>query len=246
VTVVHVASLDFSRRAYTPELMDTEDCGYEEFRACLSDLATVNRLTLTHRATLGFLDRLARSDLLPKDRPLRLVDVGSGYGDLLRRVDLWAGRRGIAVALVGIDLNPWSGRSAAEATPPGRPIRWVTGDVFEYADEPIDVVVSSQFAHHLDDAALRRFLCWMEEKARIGWLVADLHRHALPYHVFRFWSWAAGWHRFVRNDGPISITRSLSLAEWRATLAAAGLGQLPIEVAWHVPFRVSVSRIRAA
>src|SRR6202000_2883376 len=37
-----VSVLDFSRRASTPELMDTEVTGFEEFRACLADLERVN------------------------------------------------------------------------------------------------------------------------------------------------------------------------------------------------------------
>jgi SAM-dependent methyltransferase len=238
--------LDFSRRADTPELMDVEACPFEDFRGCLTDLARVNQLTLTHRPTLAFLDRLVRAGRMPTGRALRLLDVASGYGDLLRLIDRWADRRGVAVELVGIDLNPWAARAAGEATPPGRPIRWVTGDAFDVPGDEFDVILSSQFTHHLDDAGLTRFLAWQEATASVAWFVADLHRHPVPYHVFKFWSWAAGWHRYVRHDGPVSVTRALTLAEWRRAIAAAGLDGLGVELRWRFPFRITVTRIKPA
>jgi SAM-dependent methyltransferase len=239
-------SPDFSRRADTPELMDDATTGYEEFRDCLVDLAKVNRVTLTHRPILKFLDRLRKSGLAGS-ATLRIVDVGSGYGDLLRLVDRWAERRGIAVELIGVDLNPWSARSAAEATKPGRPIRWVTTDIFDFdAGGPIDVVISSQFTHHLTDAQLERFLAWAEQTALRGWFISDLHRHWLPYRVFPLLSWLARWHYFVRHDGLISITRAFVFADWRALLDAAGLGQVPVRLTWAVPFRICLERVKPA
>ena len=39
------------------EWMD-EPCTYEDWRACIKDLAQVNRITLAHRPTLQWLNRL--------------------------------------------------------------------------------------------------------------------------------------------------------------------------------------------
>lgn len=237
--------VDFSRRASTPELMDTEECGFETFRDCLVDLAGVNRLSLAYRPTLAFLEGLRRSGRWPRERPLAIVDVGSGYGDMLRQIDRWAGRRGMAVDLTGVDLNPWSARAAREATRPTRPIRWVTADVFDHRQGEVDVVVSSLFAHHLEDSLLVQFLAHMERTARIGWFVNDLHRHPLPYHFFRRFSQLMGWHRFVQHDGPVSISRAFTAADWRRLLAAASIPADGVEVAWRFPFRLCVSRVRS-
>src|ERR1700754_2658370 len=97
---------DFSHRLDQSELMDTEVTGLDEFRACLVDLERVNFWTLTYRPMMAFLDRLASRSLLPVGRPLVVVDVGSGYGGMLRGIDRWAEKRGIAVDLTGVDLNP--------------------------------------------------------------------------------------------------------------------------------------------
>ena len=64
-----MATLDFSHRSSTPELMDTEVTGFEEFRDCLVDLERVNFWTLTYRPMMAFLDRLVAAGLVPKDRP---------------------------------------------------------------------------------------------------------------------------------------------------------------------------------
>lgn len=234
---------DFAVRAMTPELMDTEDCGYEAFRDCLVDLASVNRLTLAHGPTLAFLEHLRRAGRWPKDRPLRILDVGSGFGDMLRRIDRWAERRGVAVELTGLDLNPWSARAAAEATPPGRRIHWVTADVFAYSGEA-DVIVSSLFAHHLDDPTLARFMAWMEARAGAGWFVNDLHRLPFPYYGFALLAAVMRWHRFVRHDGPVSISRAFRPEDWRRLSDQAGLSSGELSIARRFPFRLCVSRVR--
>ncbi len=225
--------------------MDTEATGYEEFRDCLVDLERVNLWTMTYRPMMAYMDRLLATGAIPTDRPLVVVDVGSGYGGMLRKIDAWAAKRGIAVDLTGVDLNPWSAAASTAATAPDRPIRWLTADLFDYRPEGgIDLIVSSQFTHHLDDDSLVRFLQWMEVTARLGWFISDLHRHWLPYYFFRFWSRLAGWHRFVRNDGPISIARSFVGADWRQFLTRADITPNAARIEWWIPFRLCVARMR--
>jgi trans-aconitate methyltransferase len=225
--------------------MDSEQVGFEELRGCLSDLARVNRLTLAYRPTLAFLERVVAQH--KSSAPLEIVDVGSGYGDMLRQIDVWASRRNLAVSLTGIDLNPWSRRAATEVTAPDRSIRWVTADAFAYAPPSgIDVVVSSLFTHHLPDVLVVRFLRWMERVARVGWFVNDLHRHPVPYYFFRQFAKLAGYHPFVQHDGPVSIARSFTRADWHRLLAEAAIEGSIAEVAWRVPFRLTVGRIKPA
>ncbi|MEO7113803.1 MAG: methyltransferase domain-containing protein [Polyangiaceae bacterium] len=236
--------MNFHERLQQEELMDTEVVPYEEFRACLRDLTKVNRLTLAYRPTLAFFDRL-----LPKieklGRPLEVVDVGSGYGDMLRQIDEWAQRRNVKVALAGVDLNPWSARAAEEASSARHKIRWITADAFAYEPENgIDIVVSSLFTHHLPDPLVVEFLAWMEKNARVGFFVNDLHRHPLPYYFFRRFAKLARFHRFVQHDGPVSIARAFEHADWKHLLSKAGIAQNAAKIAWKVPFRLTVERIK--
>jgi SAM-dependent methyltransferase len=235
--------IGFSRRSDETELMDTESVSLKDYRACLEDLARVNALTLTHRPILAWLDH-ATQDMDPADR-IAVLDVGYGYGDLLRRIYHWSRLRKRNVKLAGVDLNPHSEVIARAVTPQEMPIDFRTGSVFGFtSDQPIDFVVSSQTAHHMTHDELVRFIQWMERVAVRGWFIADLHRHSVPFHAFRLLSRLAGWHRFVRHDGPVSIARSFRRADWEHILRAAGLDPSAVEIRWHLPFRLCASRLK--
>src|SRR5580698_4047924 len=181
------AEIDFSRRVSPRELLELMDgdCSYEDFRDCLRSLETVNRWLLGYRPTLAWLERLPRG----LRAPLHIVDVGSGGGDLLRQIAGWARKRDIAVELTGIDLNPYAARAAAESTPKELGIEWVTGDALEYRPKkPVDIVVSSLLAHHLEDEEIVTLLRWMEATARVGWFMNDLERSERACRMF---AWVA-------------------------------------------------------
>ena len=235
--------LDFGRRAELKELMD-EPCERDVMRACLRDLARVNRWFLGYRPVLDWLDGI---DGRTHRDVLRILDVGCGYGDALRRVELWARRRGIAVELTGIDVNADIVAIASEASPADSLIQWKAADVFEYEmDRPAHVVVSSLFTHHLRDKEVVRFVGWMEEHAERGWFINDLSRAPVPYHLFGWFAKAARLHRFVQHDGPVSFLRSFVADDWRRLCAAAGLRNGEFEILPYKPARLCVSRRKTA
>jgi 2-polyprenyl-3-methyl-5-hydroxy-6-metoxy-1,4-benzoquinol methylase len=233
-------NVDFSRRAAPhelPEWMD-EPCSYEEFRSCLVDLGQVNRLTLSYRPTIAFLNDLVAAT---PNSPLRIVDVGSGGGDMLRRVELWARRKGVTVQLTGIDLNPHAARAAREFTPAASAIRWLTGNAFSYT-EPVDVVLSSLFTHHLDESEIVSFVRWSEAISSRGWFVNDLCREETPYKLFGLLAKTMRWHRFVQHDGPVSFRRSFREADWGRMLEEAGVAGGRLQ-RW-TPGRLCVGRVK--
>ena len=231
------AQIDLSQRASPralPELMDG-DCSYEEFRDCLRSLEKVNRWLLGYRPTLTWLERLPRDSR----EPMHIVDVGSGGGDLLRQIAGWARKRGTAMQLTGIDLNPYAARAAAEFTPKEVPVTWVTGDaMLHQAEKKIDIVVSSLTAHHLEDEEVVKLLRWMEATAEVGWFINDLERAEWSYRLFKW----VRWHPIVRHDGPVSFQRAFRRDDWVRFLAAA---EIPCEVVtvehWR-PGRLCVGR----
>src|SRR5262249_15446697 len=150
-----------------PERLDVETLEFDDYRDCMRDLATVNVVTLAARPTLAFLDTVRRRGLWPRERPLRIVDGGSGYGEQHRSVERWTRRHGLRAELVGIDLNPDAARIARRND---SGVEWVTSDVFAYSPPGgVDIIMSSLFAHHLDDGGVAHFLGWMERTARVGW-----------------------------------------------------------------------------
>lgn len=230
--------IDLRERIRRDEQMDDPALDPATYAKVLADLGRVNRWTFNARPTLIFLRRAAAGM-----SAFRLLDVGFGHGDMLRRIARWARQRDIAVDLVGVDLNPNSAAAARDATPPDMPIEYRTGD---YAEQPtpFDFVVSSLVAHHMTDDQLGAFIRYMEERALRGWLINDLHRHRFAYYGFPWLARLLGAHRIVREDGQLSIARAFRPAEWRAILTDAGVPQGAARIVRRFPFRLCVERLR--
>lgn len=234
-------ALDLSRRAQPQELIELMDqpCTLAELRACLRDIAWLNRILVGYRPILCWLGTLNLQG------PLRILDIGCGYGDTLRRVERWARGKGISVQLTGLDLNAHATQIAAEATPRSSCIQWVTGDVFSYEPpDPPHLVMTSLMAHHLNDAEIVRFLQWMDTRAINGWFINDLSRNIVPYRLLSAFTRLARVHHFVRNDGPVSIARAFRPEDWEHHCAAAGLAPSDYMIRGFTPGRLCVARTK--
>src|SRR5688500_1060425 len=75
------AGTALAERVRREEQMDDPGLDPDVYDRVLRDLAQVNRWTLAARPTIAFLDRAARGMVA-----FRLLDVGFGHGDMLRRI----------------------------------------------------------------------------------------------------------------------------------------------------------------
>ena len=106
----------------------------------------------------------------------------------------------------------------------------------------MDIVVSSLMAHHLEDDGIIALLRWMEATAQIGWFINDLERSEWSCRMFRWVAEVAGWHRFVRHDGPVSFRRAFREQDWVRLLAAAEVPREVVSVEHWRPGRLCVGR----
>jgi 2-polyprenyl-3-methyl-5-hydroxy-6-metoxy-1,4-benzoquinol methylase len=227
--------MSLAERSMQAERMDTHCVDFADYSRCLRDLSRVNVVTLTHRPMLGWLARQVRNQ-----PDFSLLDIACGHGDALRRIR----RRYPQASLTGIDLNPWATRAATEATGPDARIDFINDNAFTYRPaKPYDFIISSQFTHHLTDAEVVDFLTWQQANAARGWFIGDIQRHAIPYYGFPVLARLAFWHRFVREDGRISVARAFIRGEWEAYLRQAGIGPDRAAVSWYFPFRLCVASL---
>lgn len=242
VTATKHAARDLSCRSAESEWLDGGGIGVAELEPVLRDLARFNGAMLGHWPVVRWLRGATKN--VPRDKPLAVLDVGCGYGDLLRGIRRWSRKRGPAIRLIGLDLSRETIDIARAATDPADQIEYRVADIFNYsAVEPVDFVVSSLLTHHLSDAMIVRFLRWMEQTARRGWLIYDLQRHVVPYVFIGLMGKLTSLHRTVIHDGQISVARSLTRNEWRQCIAAAGIAVDAVELRWFL-YRFVIRRLR--
>ena len=233
-------SPDFAHRSLQTEWLDGNDIKPSELRPFLCDLARLNGAMLGHRPVLAWLRRLTAD--APRDAPLTLLDVGCGYGDLLRAIRTWANNRRLKLKLIGLDVRDATVAIAHEATAASDEIEYRRADVFVYrSPEPVDFVVSSLLAHHLSDAQIVGLLRWIEGTARKSWLICDLQRHWVPYFLIGLVGRLTSLDRMMIHDGLISVARSLTRAEWEQRIASAGIAGNAVELRSFL-YRLVVAR----
>jgi SAM-dependent methyltransferase len=223
------------------EEMDAAELPPERYAKVLADLSRINGLTMAPRPTLGFLERVRARGM--DNRPWRILDVGFGAGDMLARIARWGEKRGVALDLVGVDLNRKS--EAVAAARLGTRARLITGDYRALAGQGWDIILSSLVTHHMTPAQRTEFLRFMEKEAARGWLVNDLHRQRLPFAGYPLLATLAWVDPIVRRDGQLSVGRSFRRAEWQAMLAGAipgGADQCRIFRSF--PYRLCVEHVR--
>jgi 2-polyprenyl-3-methyl-5-hydroxy-6-metoxy-1,4-benzoquinol methylase len=213
--------------------MDEPDLAPERHHAALHGLQRVNFLS----ASAGILWPPIRSLAARTKLPLRLLDIGSGGGDVL--VGLWrrATRAGISLTCEGADISETAldhGRDLAR--------RAGAAIVFRRLDalaEPLppgfDVVCSSLFLHHLAEADAVGLLRKMKAAAGRLVLINDLTRSRLGYMAAWCGTRILSRSPIVHVDGPRSVRAAFTIAEMRGLAEAAGLSGVTIAARW--PFR---------
>lgn len=228
--------MDFHQRSTQSELMDSTVASFEEFHDCLGELETINRWTFAYPPTLNWLRRIEKK----AHGPITILDIGSGGGDMLRRIYR---RFGPAMALTGVDINPWSKQAAELQTSPDALIHYETCDIFSFdSARRAQVIISALFTHHLSDEQLVAFLRWMEQHATLGWFINDLHRHPLPYYFIRWATRLLSNNRLIRHDAAVSVARAFTRADWERLLGQAGIPPEQVRIRWMLPFRYCVER----
>jgi SAM-dependent methyltransferase len=219
------------------ELLDDPHADPTAVRLSLRNVARANRWFGGAAAVRYGLGRLLR-DLAP-GRPLTLLDLGTGAGDLPRGAVRWARRRGQVLRPLALEL---SRPAAALAAAAGVPCAVGCAGAPPLGERSVDIVLVSQVAHHFTrDSAIRLFRT-CDALARVGVVVADLRRGRFAPLAFRVGATALGFDPITKTDGLTSIRRGYTAGELRELLLAAGI---PARVARRPGYRlVATWRVR--
>ncbi len=163
---------------------------------------------------------------------LTLLDIGTGHGDIPRRLAAWGRSRGMVVEALGVDVHP---AAAALATRSG--VATAVADAFALPlkDRAVDVVMLSQVCHHFAPAGVVALAREASRVARIGVVIADLKRSWLAQWGFEIGARLLRFDRVTRIDGITSLARGFRSHELSDLLRQGGF---PSSVTTHPGARV--------
>jgi SAM-dependent methyltransferase len=229
------------RRSMQTEVLDNS-VESRELAIILADLARFNGAMLGRWLIVRWLNHALRRS--PPQQPLTILDIGCGYGDLLRAVRHWAQSHDRVIKLIGIDLNPQVIAIARANTDAADGIEYYAADIFDYQPpHPIDIVTTSLVTHHLSDAMIVRLLRWLEATAHKGWLICDLQRSIVPFYFIALAGRLLHLHPVVTYDGRVSVARSLTRKEWRQAMLAADIPNSALNIHSFM-FRLMIGRMK--
>jgi SAM-dependent methyltransferase len=194
-------------RKLTAEILDELPADAPEAIRSRKDLQRLNGI-MGHTRILA---REARRGTLPT----RVVELGSGDGDLicrlLKRVGI-GGRRG---KLVLVDRNPVVSSATLETLDElGWTVHICRQDVFEWArtnDQPFDICFANLFLHHFPDDALRELLGLIEPHTdRV--LACEPRRSGSALWASRLVG-LIGCNRVTRHDAVVSVEAGFNNGE---------------------------------
>lgn len=217
------------------EWMDDPAIPATKHAHALRGLARLNAISRAHRLLWPPLRELARR----AERPLQVLDVASGGGDLPRGLDALARRAGIELFWILSDRS----RQALELSLERSRAAGMTCEaaVIDALHEPLpqaDVVINSLFLHHLDVPDVVRALASMRAAARMAVGVTDLRRTRRALALVWLGSRALTRSAVVHHDAIASVRAAHDPAEVRAMAARAGLHEASVQVMDPVRWRL--------
>jgi SAM-dependent methyltransferase len=214
------------RATDAPEHMDAPDADRAALAAALDHIVAVNRWLGARRALRRHLPWA-----LPPDGggPHRVLDVGTGAGDLALAMVAWARARKRPVHVAALDLHSATLRVARDRSAGTDEIAVVRADGLRlpFPDGAFDLVCISMTLHHMDGPDLAGLLREAARAARGGRvLVGELER-SLPGYLGARLLAATVWRRnpITRHDGPLSVLRAFTPDELLALGRQAGLAR---------------------
>jgi 2-polyprenyl-3-methyl-5-hydroxy-6-metoxy-1,4-benzoquinol methylase len=213
---------DLSKRVRQPELMDDPALDRNLHWQALQDLERINRISGISDLLWRILRPLCREIT---HRPVRVLDVGCGGGDI--GVAIWrkAARTGYKLQIGGCDVSHYALRVAAErAETAGAEAVYFPVDVLsDPLPDDWDVLFCSLFLHHFDETQGVRVLANMGRSARKLVLVDDLVRGRLGYLLCWWGVRMLTRSPIVHVDGPLSVRSGFRICE---LVAMAELAEL--------------------
>ena len=202
------------RRHTGPEIMDVATLPFSTTQKVYKNLSMVNSILGVDGPSLLFVKKFIEDH--PNQKSLRILDIGCGQGDKLRKIQALLLKKGVEAQLVGVDLNEDVVKSATKSSGPNCDIQFLAKNVYDF-DETVkfDIVLCTNVLHHLSDEDILKLIKWSEHRSEAFFFI-DLYRSALTF--IGWWTLCHTLLSFfgaiIRTDGFLSIKKSFREADF--------------------------------
>lgn len=210
-------------------------------RQALAGLARINRFS----DSVGVFWSVIQEEARKVSRPLRILDIGSGAGDVLLALAKRASRRQVPLELAGCDISSTAvGFARQQAERANAKIDFFTLDVL---NDPLptdyDLLISSLFLHHLETSQAEELLRRMGQATRRTLLINDLARSRMNYFLVWIACHLLSRSPIVHFDGPVSVRAAFTPKEALQLARAAGLDGASVQTKFPCRFLLRWSKM---
>ncbi len=223
----------FSQRVIVPEIIDDFNLSGKTLAQNLEEIEWINKnlggTSVSAYPVLTYIQKNLR-------KQLRIVDVGCGSGDLLKKIQLACD--GVKqLELVGIDANPNIIEFAKQRHFSEKQIRFIQADVINDPSSipDADIYLLNLFLHHFEEKEVRLILQNLVSRQPALIVVNDLQRSRIAYILFSLVCQLKNASFVTFHDGRLSILKGFNLNEMKKM--AQGLDGYTFRLHWKWAFR---------
>lgn len=203
------------------EKLDDLSLQGEHLHKALQSLAWINRWFGNHRSVIKAIHAVSKK----QEKPLRIIDLGCGGGDLMLAVARSLKQRKIAFGITCIDGNANSLAYAQEKCAAYSEINFLQADILndQFSIQPCDILISSHFIYHFTEEKLASFLINNGPAVSTAIIFSELERNGLALRLFKFSSLLLPISKLAKEDGLLAIQRSFTIKEWVFMMQQSGI-----------------------
>ncbi|MGI9518530.1 MAG: methyltransferase domain-containing protein [Pirellulaceae bacterium] len=228
------------RRQLIGEIMDQPDLNQQRHFDALRGLTRINRISRASSVMWDPIERLARGT----GRPLRILDLATGAGDLPIRLWQLGQEAGLSLNIAACDKSPTALQYARNNA------RRAEADVkffeLDLIDDDIpgeyDVIICSLFLHHLEVPAVVELLRKIGDQVGQLLIVSDLRRSYGGYLLACLATRLLTRSHVVHVDGPRSVRAAFTISEIHDMARQADLVDVRLARKWPCRFLLTWKR----
>ena len=221
--------MDFNKRSSQKELLDAENIPAVDLYQNLKELAFINTHLGGFNITISGVSNLIKD----KTKSYHIVDIGCGGGDNMLAVAHWAKKNNVRVKLTGIDIKKDAIDYAKKNCDSFNTIYFIESDYKQAIfTEPVHIVISSLFCHHLTEIQFNECLLWMHKNAQLGFVINDLQRNKIAYYSIKWLTALFSKSYLVKHDAAVSVSRGFKKKELQKLLHQAGIKSYTLQWKW--------------